>query len=616
MSDRGQSERMREAIRGWRRGLHWVKHLLETHWTTALRLRDRVRMSEETFHLLLAGLVGLLGGFTQLVYLVLNHGLQLLFLGRGGDLLHIAEAMPPWLRVVTPAIGGLAAGLVLHLGAAIVAKGGLMNLLEVVVAGDGRLRLRPALVNALSSLLSISSGASIGREGLIIQLSSTLASRLGQIAHWPPYRLRLLVACGAASGLSAGCHAPIAGAVFAAQVVLGHFAMNQFAPIVFSSVIATMVSRTFADTGHWYQAPAFQAEGFRHLPWFLLLGVASGILGAWFLSSLRWAEQGWARLRIPIYLRLGLAGLLVGLLALRWPEVLGNGYGATNRILAMTEGPQFVFILMGILAAKWLATAVTVGSGTVGGVFSPTLFLGAALGSVLGAGLHLMDAATSLPVGMFAMVGMGAVLAATTHSPLLAMITAFELSLNYTIMPPLMLACVVAALVGRRFHGTSIYTEPLRRRGLEAASDGARQGGASVQRVGDFMRDPVAPVRDNASFREMADRFLVGANNFLPVVDAEGILIGMVALQDLKEHLQGAAHYQGIIASDVMRPPPPCVTPDQRLSDVLGILVSSELRNVPVVDSLKHQKLIGRVVRAEVIDAMSEMLTSAQIRGL
>ncbi|MBI1840648.1 MAG: chloride channel protein [Verrucomicrobia bacterium] len=593
----------------------WATRFIARHWTTALKVRDRLRMSEETFHLLLAGLVGVIGGSTQIIYTLLNQGLQVLFLGSGGDILVLARTMPAWLRVLVPAMGGLGAGWVLRVGATFVRQRGLNNLLEVVVAGDGRLQLRPALVNGLSSLVSLSSGASIGREGLIIQLSSTLASRLGQWAGWPPYRLRLLVACGAASGLSAGCHAPIAGAVFAAQIVLGNFAMNQFAPVVVSSVVATTVSRMFLNTGQWYVAPPFQSGSLLDLPWFVLLGIASGGLGAAFLGSLRWSETLFGRMPLPIYARLGLGGAIVGLLAIAWPEVLGNGYAATNEILGFTEAPKVFGLVLGIFMAKWLATAVTVGSGAVGGVFTPTLFMGAALGSLLGASLHIAHLALQVPVGVFAVVGMGSVLAATTHSPLLAMIMAFELSLNYSLMPPLMAACVISALVGRRFWRESIYTEPLRRRGIDMPTETGRSaGGASVQRIGDFMRDPVPPVRENTSFKEMAEQFLRGSNNFLPVVDAEGILVGLVALQDLKAHLQGGAEYLGVIAGDVMRPPPACVTPDQRLSEALPVLVSSELRNVPVVDSLQHRKLIGRVVRVEVIDAMAEMLTSVHIR--
>ncbi len=251
--------------------------------------------------------------------------------GHGGDdLLAIARMLGPWHRALTPALGGLAAGLVLYWGLRLIGSRGLTNLLEVVVAGDGRLSMRTALVNSTSALLSISTGASIGREGAVISLCAAIASKLGQLPKWPPYRLRLLIACGAASGIAACYNAPIAGAVFAAQLVLGNFSMNLFAPVVFSSVIAAMVTRTFFVTEPWYVVPSFQFDRLGQLPWFLLLGAAAGMLGAGFLRALRASEQQFHKLPLPVYGRLALAGLIVGLISIQYPEVWGNGFAATN----------------------------------------------------------------------------------------------------------------------------------------------------------------------------------------------------------------------------------------------------------------------------------------------
>src|SRR5215813_6441244 len=188
-------------------------------------------------------------------------------------------------------------------------------------------------MNAVSSLISINTGASIGREGLLIQLSSTLASKVGLLGDSPPYRLRLLVACGAAAGIAAVYNAPVAGAVFAAQIVLGNFAMNLFAPLVFASVVSTMVSRSFFGLEPLYKVPTFDFTSIYQLPWFLVLGVLAGGLGALFLKMLRFAEEWFERLRWPIYDRLALGGLAVGALAIAFPEVWGNGFSVTNGIL-------------------------------------------------------------------------------------------------------------------------------------------------------------------------------------------------------------------------------------------------------------------------------------------
>ncbi len=587
--------------------LNGVQEFFRRHRRRALIIRDRLRLSEEAFHLLLAAAIGIIGALTNLVFHAVSQLTKWLALHRTGDLVEIAEALEPWQRVLVPTLGGLAAGLVLYLGLRLIGNPGLSNLLEAVVAGDGRLRLRPALTNAVSSLISINTGASIGREGLLIQLSSTLASKFGQLGDWQPYRLRLMVACGAAAGIAAVYNAPISGAVFAAQIVLGNFSMNLFAPLLVSSVVASVLSRTFFGIGHWFEAPEFEFTRLSQLPWFLLLGVFSGIVGAAFLKALQFFENIFGRLRVPLYVRLGLAGLVVGTIALVHPEVWGNGYGEINGLLR--REPQLAF-LAGLFAAKFLATAVTVGSGTVGGAFTPTLFLGAAFGSLFEGLLRDAGWALRLPVGCFAMVGMGSTLAATTHSPLLAMIMMFELSLNYSLMPPLMLACAVSTLVGRGLLRESIYTEPLRRKGLELDRESPALGAATEKTVADLMRQPVPPLRENTPFREMADRFLTSPHNFLPVVDDHGRLLGLVALHDLKEYLNAGHELNSVIAADVIRAPPACLTPNQRLSDVLPVLLTSELRNVPVVDSVKQFRLVGTVARAEALGLLSEAISA------
>jgi CIC family chloride channel protein len=587
-------------------GLTRARDFLHRHWRRALQLREKFTLNEEAFHLILAGGVGVIGGLVNLFFYYAVHLVQ------PGDVVEFAERLPVWERVLVPALGGLAAGLVLHWGLRLVGPQGSTNLLEVVVAGDGRLPSRTELVKTFSAIISIATGASIGREGGITQLSATLSSKLGQFAKWPPYRLRLLVGCGAASGIAAAYNAPITGAIFSALIVLGNFSMSLFAPLVFSSVIAAMVSRSFFGIEPWYQIPPFPAATLPQLPWFLLLGVLCGAVGALFLKLLRIGEQQFHKLNWPVYLKLTLAGLIVGVIATGFPGVCGNGYSVTNDILHETflTQNQPLLWLIGLLVAKWIATAATVGAGTVGGVFTPTLFVGAGAGAIFGVALHNLSVAPGVPAGAFALVGMGAVLAATTRSPLLAMILIFELSLDYSLVPPLMLACVVSILVARQLHGESVYTEHLRVKGLALGRETSRPGADMEQTVGDFMRAPVPPVRESTLLREIADRFLTSGNNFVPVVDKQRRLIGMVALHDLKEYLNGAQDLDAVIAYDVMRPPPRCLTPGQRLLDALPVVLASELRNVPVVNNPMDHKLVGSVVRAEMLAVFSEAIAA------
>jgi H+/Cl- antiporter ClcA/predicted transcriptional regulator len=716
-----------------------TRAFIRKHWQRALRIREKIPFSEETFHLVLAGGVGVLGGLVNLFFYYATESVKHLFLRRPGDPVEVAEIIHDaghyWELLVIPTLGGLLAGLVLYWGLRLVGPQGSSNLLEVVVAGDGRLPLRSAIVKFFSSLITIGSGGSIGREGGITQLSATFASKWGQFAKWPPYRLRLLVGCGAASGISAAYNAPISGAVFAALIVVGNFSMSLFAPLVFSSVVASMVSRSFFGIRPWYTVPSFEFTSITQLPWFLFLGLATGVIGAAFLKLLNRSEEAFKKLRAPIYLRLAIGGLVVGIIALQFPGVWGNGYVITNRILhgeygylsfypgdivqpdalaeklvhpaetdtlsrylaaqlpagalglltntasaseftkrqaladelsrilrtgALFEAQRFAGVqlspatvdllrqkpqsgdlvrlnrmllhdaypnelsadrgfskvatgfifLIGLFLAKLIATLATVGSGAVGGVFTPTLFLGASLGAAFGLGLQQLGGGEGLPIAPFAVVGMGCMLAATTRSPLLAMIMVLEISLDYSLMPPLMLACVVSVLVARKLHPESIYTEPLRRKGLSIAQDPNTSESATERTVGDLMRAPVPPVRENSTLNQIADRFLSSANNFLPVVDSRNQLVGIVALQDLKEYLGAGDELRAVIAYDIMRPPPVCVTPNQRIIDALPVVLSSEQRNIPVVNTLKENRLVGALGRAQVLSIFSEAIAA------
>ena len=589
-----------------------INALARRHWQRALRIREKVRFSEEGFHLVLAGGVGVIGGLVNLGFHTCIELSQRLFLHQHGEPSDIAADSSLWVRLLIPAVGGLVAGMVLYWGLRLVGKQGSSNILEVVVASDGRLPFRTALVKAASSLLSIGSGASIGREGGITQLSATFASKWGQLRRWQPYRLRLLVACGAGSGIAAAYNAPITGAVFASLIVLGNFSMNLFGPIVFASVVASMVSRSFFGVEPLYRVPQFDFNGLTKLPWFVVLGIATGTMGSLFLKLLHWSEEKFAKVPAPIYVRMLIGGTLVGVLAIGYPEVWGNGYGITNQLLLGTFPVREYPIVsqIGVFFAKLVATVVSVGSGAVGGVFTPTLFLGASLGYIFGTLLLKAHLGVGLQAGAFALVGMGSMLAATTRSPLLAMIMVFEISLDYSLMPPLMLACVISTVVARRFQPESIYTEPLRRKGLMVDRESLRPGSATEHTVGDLMRAPVPPLREIAGLQEIAERFLTSSNNFLPVVDAKNQLIGVVALQDLKEHLNAGEEVPAVIAYDVMRPAPACVTPSQLILDTLPIMLASEQRNVPVVSSLTENRLIGAVVRAEVLGLLSEAIAA------
>ena len=596
-----------------------------------MKLINRIMANEEAFHLVLAAIIGVIGGLVNLVFLKLVALIQWIVFQKSGDSAVLAQDLGAFLRILVPTLGGILAGMVLLLRSHLSGIQKPTNVLEVVAVGDGRIGMRSTLVGAWSSLLSIGTGASIGREGAITHLTATFASKWGQFHQWQPYRLRLMVACGAAAGLAAAYNAPIAGALFAALVLVGNFSMNLFATLVMASVMATMVSRFWFGIEPWYELPESidygQAARLSQMGWFLVLGFISGAGGAFFLKSIQNAQSATGKYAWPIWAKLGLAGLAVGLIALVFPGVWGNGYEITNQILhgessetgftELIQGSVLsdlqawqipLVVLAGLLVAKFVATVCTVGAGTVGGVFTPTLFLGAGLGAAFGQALGLFDFADNTPTVAFALVGMGSVLAATTRSPLLAMILIFEISLKYELMPPLMIGCVVATLVSQKLHKASVYSAPLHRRGLLVDQESRRMGSATERCIGDVMVRPTSPIKETSALPEISEIFLRSPRNYLPVLSVDKRLVGVISLQDLKAHLNAGDELRAVIALDLMRPPETFMTPNRRLMEALPEIMGSEMEMIPVVNSNREMRLVGSVSRSETLGLMSEVI--------
>ena len=407
--------------------------------------------------------------------------------------------------------------------------------MEAIALGDGVISSRSSLVKCGSALFSFASGASIGREGPLVQLSAMLASLLGRVRKVPPLQLRLLVACGAAAGIASAYNAPIGGALFVAEIVLGSMAMESFGPLVFASVIATLTVRQLLGSDPLYEIEVPTVPHL-HSNWEISCPTSPsaswpGSIAPWFLRLLRGSERLFSKLSVPVYVRLGLGGLLVGALAILRPEVCGNGYSVINDVLHERLIWQSLLIIFGL---KILATAATFGSGAVGGRSSPpTLFAGACLGELFGDLLNRIWIGTPLTPPAFAMVGMGAFLAASTHAPLMAIIMIFELTLDYGIILPLMLACVVAHYTCSAFDKSSVYSESLKRKGANLFREQLR-----TLAVSDLMKENPLTVTENAHFAEIAETFIRNRFNYLYVIDDARHFRGRHhALHDIKSYL-------------------------------------------------------------------------------
>ncbi|MPT37838.1 MAG: ClcB-like voltage-gated chloride channel protein [Achromobacter sp.] len=445
-------------------------------WATWLR--SRLLVDNLAVTVCAAALMGLLGALATVVFRELLGWTQIL-LG-GGDSPHgmvsLARGLSPWQRFLMPAVGGAIAGAILQLAAKRLPKRGAADYMEAIAVGRGVIGFRQTIARSLSSIFSIGSGASIGREGPMVQLAAMLSSLTGRYLVLPPRHLRLLVACGATAGITSAYNAPIAGALFISEIVYGAIASATLVPLVVSSVVANIVTRQILHYDAVFHMPPFDFVSGWEVINYLGLGLIAGLAAPQFLRFLDVARSAFGRLPFPLWTKMAVGGLIVGALSVVNPEVWGNGYSVVNSMLHTQWAWQAV---AAILLLKTLATAASVGSGAVGGVFTPTLFVGAALGALYGTGLQALFPAGDLSaVSSYAIVGMGALLAATTYAPLMSILMIFEMTLSYEVMLPLMLACVTGYVVAHRIRPDSVYAKSLAsNRRARLAVSGERESG-------------------------------------------------------------------------------------------------------------------------------------------
>jgi len=558
-----------------------------------LRLSESLQLGEVQRSLLWAAAVGLTGGLVSGAFRWLVREVQVLLWHREGDLLAVADTIPAWQRLAVPALGLCAAGFVVRSGSRLAERRASTDYMEAIALGDGTIRMRPSLVKSASSALTVAAGGSIGREGAMVQLSAMLASWLGRHLRITAPRLQLLVACGAAAGIASAYNAPIAGALFVAEIVLGSIQMESLGPLVCASVVATITTQQILGSGPVFDIPQFHLKSPIELIPYALLGGLLGALAPVFVRLLRASERGFLALTPNVPLRFLIGGAIVGSLSLVRPEVWGNGQSPISAILGAEWGWQLV---LAVFAAKLFATAATVGSGAVGGVFTPTLFMGAAGGYLMGAIVHAVMPGASAAPSAYALVGMGAFLAGTTHAPLMAILALFEMTLDYGIVLPLMLACVVAYHTARALADESIYAEVLKRK--ERSGDGHPRAEATIERL--VKPAPVA-VSETAHFSELVQAFVQHPHKYLFVTDAAGRFQGAIALHDIKAHLYDTRLADLLIASELMDRRCPVLERRATLDQALEKVMLHDGERLPVVDDLDRRRLTGTVSKTDLL---------------
>lgn len=500
-----------------------------------------------------------------------------------------------WWVVLVPAAGGLAAGILTHFVASEARGHGVPVVMEATAMHDGRIRARVMGVQALASGITIGTGGSAGREGPIVQIGASGGSTLARLFRLPPYMTKILVACGAAGGIAATFNTPIGGVLFAIEVVLLELKTRSFIPLVVASVFATIVSRLFLGRRPAFDVPPYAFQHPVELLFYLLLGVCAGLVAVFFINTLYRLEDWFEGSRIPVVIRPALGGLAVGALALGLPQILGVGYDTVSAILQQHyAGP----LLIGLVAAKIVAVSLTLGSGGSGGVFAPSLFLGASLGGAFGALMHQLAPSVTASPGAYALVGMAAVFAGTSRATLTAIIILFEMTQDYQIILPLMFGCVVSDLVAYTVEPDSIYTRKLRLRGIHIVQDLEPDALARI-RVTDVMTREYETVLETDTVKTVFDRLLAAGRRALPVVDAHQQLAGIVTHLDVSRAFQEGREDE--VVSAIAHRELVTAWPDQRLRDVIGEF--TEFGQLPVVDRLNPRQLLGVLTRADLLKA-------------
>jgi CIC family chloride channel protein len=529
----------------------------------------------------------------------------------------LPQAVPflgDYVLIVAPALGGLIVGVLVFFFAREAKGHGVPEVMEAVALRGGRIRPIVVVIKSLASSICIGSGGSVGREGPIVQIGSALGSTLGQILHMSDERIRNLVACGAAGGIAATFNAPIGGAIFALEVILGEFSVRYFSMVVISSVTAAVIGRVAFGNVPAFAVPSYQMVSPWGLLFYTVLGVLAAFVAVGFTRILYLFEDlfdAWRR--FPEYLKTPIGGTILGVSGLIFLKAntslglgvpgepvafFGVGYSTMEWALL---GKGTVLLLLILMGLKLLGTSLTIGSGGSGGVFAPSLFIGSMFGGAFGSVVHGLFPTVTAPAGAFALVGMAAVFSGAARAPITSVLILFEMTDDYHIILPLMLATVVSTILAEHLSKESIYTLKLSRRGirLERGQDIDVMQGVLV---GEAMTTNVDTVSIDLDLGELEMIFHETHHHGFPVLDESGQLFGVVTLQDLmRAKEQGLL--EGRTVRDIATQPVLTTYPDEPMWVALKRLGTRDVGRLPVVDRQNPRQLLGVIRRSDIVRA-------------
>jgi CIC family chloride channel protein len=568
------------------------------------RMMERFRIGPQLFLVLLATVIGMFTGLGAVFFLLLIRLVKSFFFG----VLFPAMAPAPFLIFLLPALGGLAIGPLIHYYPREAKGDGVPSAMETIALGGGIIRPMTVALRTVTAALTIGSGGSVGREAPIAQIGAAVGSAVGQFLRVSGERMRNLVGCGAAGGIAAVFNAPMGGVFFALEVLLGDFSMQTFPPIVIASVAAVSVSRAFLGNVLIFHVPRFVLASFPQILICAFLGAACGGIAQLFIRSLDSTEKRFSSSKIPVWLRAAVGGGITGIIAIEFPQILGTDILALDQAL---HGALPWMLLLGIGIAKIAATTFSLGSGGSGGILGPSLFIGGMIGALAGTAANGLFPATAGTAGGYALIGMAAFLAPMAGAPLTAILILFEMTGDYAIILPLLVAVITAMLVSGRISRFSLYTHSLHKKGVDLVR-GREEGVLKTLTVRDVMRKKATTISPSATFGELSERFLMTPDDYFYLDDESGALRGVVSFTDIRPYLWEEGLRDLVRVEDIATSDPVSVTPGETLFDVLTKFGYKNVAVLPVISDPHARRLIGIIHRKDVLEAYQRRIISSR----
>ena len=564
----------------------------------------------------LAALIGILAGFIayalyDLIGLITNlayyHEWSFHFRSPEHTLLG------PWI-IVTPVIGGIIVGFMAKYGSEKIKGHGIPEAMEAVLTSRSRIEAKVAILKPLSAAIAIGTGGPFGAEGPIIQTGGAVGSLIGQIISTTASERKVLLACGAGAGMAATFNTPIAGVILAIELLLFEFRSRSFIPLVIACTLATSVRSVLLGQHSMFTMGNVSFDALRGLPFYLLLGVLSGVAAICFTKALYWVEDQFEKLPIDDLWHPAIGALGLGIIGFFVPRVLGVGYDTISDIL---NNNLALKVLLLVAIFKALALMISLGSGTSGGLLAPMFMSSAALGGSFAIVVNLIFPGAHLSPGAYALVAMAAVFGASSRATFAFIVFAFEITRDYNAILPLMLACVIADMIAIHYLPSSIMTEKLARRGLRVP-EAYEAGVLQVVRVSEVMRKDVQPISPEMTVGELAERMGRGEANFnltqgLPIMDKEGKLAGVVTQGDLLRALEADAEGKASVLEAGSRKLI-VAYPDESASDALFRMLQNEIGRLPVVSRENPKEMVGYLNRSSILGAWTRQMEEEGVR--